>query len=198
MTATLTFLSIILTQSLSGFIALTAVISIFLLNKKYFIFNNLVVIPLTSLLFLIAYLYLNSRGFGLLEASGGIRLEIFTKTLESAKYFVTTNFGAGTNAANLASFYFKYTNVDAKVTDSTLTALIINLGLPGLLLYVILIISFTIKAMLSRSKAMLALIVIIVCSSITTNITELYPANFFIPMIIACFFNTKNISSPKE
>lgn len=176
----LSITSILLTNSGTGVVALTMIILIFLLPKKFLAFIPFILIPLTN--FLLIYVS-KFRGEDYVSVSGGTRLEIFRNTLNESG-LLSSNFGYYTNVSNLLSN-------SGSIMDSTFSSLLGNLGIIGFAIIIFVLFFLLLIAYINLDKVKLSFLVLFLSFSATTIIFEAYPMNLLLSLLVCKLYTKK-------
>ncbi|MEJ5227778.1 hypothetical protein [Thermodesulfovibrio sp.] len=178
-------ISILLTASGTGLVALF-VFYLYLVYKKV---RQKKITLLFSLFFIFFFFFSLDRLTGREDIFDSIviRIGILKEYIfeKQNNIFLSTNFGRGTNTSVLFGNLANYDNLGI-IADSLINSMIINLGILGVLIFIILILSVFIKCRTSR-----VLIIIYSIFSITNIFFESYPMNLIFALNIAYFCKEK-------
>lgn len=181
-------ISIFLTASGTGIIVLVAfyMYQLYLKIKKGY--SSFVFIFLFSIIFIgfLCYLpILINRGS--IFRSLFIRLEIIYKNFDLKNFLFSIDFGHATNTGTMLNSKFGFVNKNFYIADSTIAALLTNIGLLGAILFYYIIYNVKIN-----SEKYYFFVIVFVSFSFTAIIPESYPMNLLFAINIAYFFKYKN------
>lgn len=177
--------SVFLTLSGTGFVVFIFVL-VFYFARKEMIKWYLLILPFGIIFIYFFIIFLSARDAKYVETSGGTRLTIFVENFMKSD-FISSNFGFGTNTAVMLG--------KGEIMDSTFASLIVNLGYFGffaVLCILFLLISYSI---ISFNKSLFVFFVVFVLFSFTTIISEVYPVNLIMGLLIVNFMR---VDSKKE
>jgi hypothetical protein len=180
--------SIVLTQSGTGVVALVSMLALLWLGPR----RSLLAIPIAPVAAVILFLYLptlTGRGDQYVAISGLTRVQIFQDILAGAGWFPSA-FGYATNTAvNMASSLSLAgaASFDALIADSTYTSIIGNLGLLGFAAFV-LCATFWVVILLHTRRIELYVFTLL-CSlyAATTILFESFPMSLLVSVLGARF-----------
>lgn len=115
-----------------------------------------------------------------LSVSGGTRMEIFESNMETFSMF-PEKFGTATNTAVILNLN------GAFIADSTYTSVLVNLGIIGLLIMLLIIAFFLIYAITKKELDIMLFLIAFTLGGISVIIWELFPINLLFPVSIAYF-----------
>ncbi len=168
----LAVISILLTGSGTGLVAVSVIIGIYILPRRFIVFSPFVLILSFLLLkFLSTYI----RGEEYIEISGGTRLAIFFNTFQETGIF-SPSFGYFTNVANLMA-------AGDKIMDSTYASILGNLGIFPFVVLIIMVLFYLLKAFWCLNKTNITFLLIVLLFSATTIILEVYPMNMLLAIM---------------
>lgn len=116
-----------------------------------------------------------------------VRFEIVYKNFDLKNFLFSTDLGYATNTGIMLNSKFGIDNANFYIADSTIAALLTNIGLLGTVLIYYII--FYIKI---NSEKYYYFVIVFVSFSFTTIIPEAYPMNLLFATNIAYFFKYKN------
>lgn len=184
----ISFISIVLTESLMGLIGFFILLTLLHLKKERIWFASILVATITPII-VYAFLNMNTRGSEMLAVSGGGRADILQNTFSRTGLF-SSEFGRGTNTAYLIM------DNGGLPTDSTYAALLVNFGIFGLLFFLVILTIPFIYATLNKLKPLAAFIILVSVFSLSLNISETYPVNLLAVLVISFFIHQSKASWP--
>lgn len=184
----ISFISVVLTESMMGLIAFFILLTLLHLKKEKIWLASILVATITPII-MYAFLNMNTRGTGMMEASGGIRVNILQDAFSRTGLF-SSEFGRGTNTSYLI------VNNGGLPTDSTYAALLVNFGISGLIFFLVILTIPFIYATLNKLKSLVAFIILVSVFSLTLNISETYPVSLLAVLVISFFIHQSKASWP--
>ncbi len=183
-------ISIFLTASGTGIGIYIIFMTIYYLKKSLLPFVPIFLI-FVGIILLLSLDSLSGRS-GLVENSLGVRLEIFIDVLLNATY-LPQHFGYGTATGELIVNKFNL-NIPMISTESWYASSIVNLGLINSLLILLTQLILFVVLTISKDKEKLLFLIIYSLVAITTSITESYPLNLILSVLLAYYIKPKNIN----
>ena len=116
-----------------------------------------------------------------------IRFKIVYENFDLKNFLFSTDFGHATNTGVMLNSKFGFDNTNFYIADSTIAALLTNIGLLGTML-----VYFTIYYVKINSEKYYYFVIVFVSFSFTTIIPEAYPMSLLFATNIAYFFKYKN------
>ena len=186
------FFSILLTTSAMPIIIFFISYFLVVTRKRLFsVFPLVLPIPLilSSLL-----LYFSSRGLDVFSQSFGPRIQIFSNLITNSN-FVPSDFGLGTATSYLVANALNI-NLDSVATESFYASFIVNLGLFGFLLFLALCSVLVLVSYLNRNFELFLVVLVVMMSSGTVVLSEVYPANMILGLLItfSLFHRSEHVS----
>jgi len=179
----LCIISIIFTASATGMLILLSLITInFIyghrLQKLLFIF-----LPFVMIFSLVNIGFLSGRGVGLIEESLGRRANLLYSAV-SEMSLIPLNFGSATSTAFTLSNMG--VNIETIAADSTVTAILVNFGLWGLIVLLFIYVYPLYVSLKNYDKKGISLTVLFLLTSMTGMVFEFFPVN----LLLAITFST--------
>ena len=182
----LSFISIFLTQSGMGIITYFAIMLIFLLSCTFFKLLPFLAIILFLLYPAIFGLFVNRYAADdYVGQSFGTRIDIFIDKFLNAN-LLDNDLGLGTNTAVLI---LKDSLYKVSIMDSMYASLVTNLGTLNFIAILFTLLTLTFIAFVNKKKERLIFYILILLSSATTIIFEVYPVNLLISIMFAYYIN---------
>ncbi|MBE9869282.1 hypothetical protein G6W40_02515 [Campylobacter concisus] len=182
----LSFISIFLTQSGMGIITYFVIMLIFLLSCTFFKSLPFLAIILFLLYPAIFGLFVNRYATNdYVGQSFGTRIDIFIDKFLNAN-LLDNDLGLGTNTAVLI---LKDSLYKVSIMDSMYASLVTNLGILNFIAILFTLLTLTFTAFVNKKKERLIFYILILLSSATTIIFEVYPVNLLISIMFAYYIN---------
>ena len=182
-------ISIFFTASGTGVVTFIVFILLYYLKKKLIPLSPFVIM-LLSIVLIFSLDFFTGRT-GIVEESFGTRIEIFKNNLYNSSY-LPTNFGYGTATGYLIENKFGLT-FNMVATDSWFASVLVNLGLINSLIIIsLLLLYFLILIFIFKDKEKLIFLTMYTLFSLTTVITESFPANLIFAVLLAYYIKPKN------
>lgn len=177
--------SVFLTLSGTGFVVFIFVL-IFYFSRKEMIKWYLLILPFGIIFIYFFIIFLSARDDKYVETSGGTRLTIFVENFMKSDV-ISSNFGFGTNTAVMLG--------KGEIMDSTFASLIVNLGYFGFFAVLSILFILISYSIISGNKSLFVFFVVFALFSFTTIISEVYPVNLIMAVLIVNFMR---VDSKKE
>lgn len=187
-------ISLIFSMSSTGIIIfLTLFLYASFKNSKH-ILKLFLILPIIILLFYNNADTLTNRGKGSSERSLATRKELFINIFEESN-IISNKFGLATNAVAMTNIV----SVEKRVhSDSFYATFLGNLGLFPFMILIIGILYALCIFFVEKKTFTLSCILLYLLFSFSTVITEVYPMNLFIGILIAFHLNNKKIKNQYE
>lgn len=174
-------ISVFLTLSGTGLVVFIVVLFFYFATREMMKWYFLI-LPFCIIFIYGFIVFLSARDANYVEQSGGTRLSIFMDNFMKSDIF-STNFGFGTNTAVLLG--------KGEIMDSTFASLIVNLGYFGFFVVLSILFITICYSILSGNKSLFVFFVVFALFSFTTIISEVYPVNLIMAVLIIHFMNLK-------
>ena len=179
----LCIISIIFTASATGMLILLFLIAINFIYRYHLEKILVIFLPFVFIFSLINIGYLSGRGAGIYEGSLGQRAKLLYSAV-SEMSLIPLNFGSATSTAFILRKMGL--NIETIAADSTITAILVNFGLWGLIV-LLLVYVYTLYASLKiYDKKGISLAVLFLLTSMTMMVFEFFPVN----LLLAITFST--------
>jgi hypothetical protein len=182
-------LSVLLTASGTGVAVYIVCFGLYIINKKMYIF--LPIFSVMAFLFFFFFVDVLTGRTGLIEASFGVRVEIFFNLLNNANLF-SNNLGFGTSTGYLIANEYGL-DFDMTSTESTYASILVNLGSINFIFLVLLITIFIVIFWVRKNKEMLIFSLIFALFGATSSVLEAYPMNLLFSILLGYYIQRKNL-----
>jgi len=179
----LCIISIIFTASATGMLILLSLIAINLIFRYHLEKILVIFLPLVFIFSLINIGYLSGRGPGIYEGSLGQRAKLLYSAV-SEMSLIPLNFGSATSTAFILRKMGL--NIETIAADSTITAILVNFGLLGLIVLLFVYVYPLYASLKIYDKKGISLAVLFLLTSITMMVFEFFPVN----LLLAITFST--------
>lgn len=176
--------SIFLTMSGTGVVVCLVFVAMILVGQRYICvfvpLSPIVAIPIIPIM-----LSLVNRGPDYIERSLGKRLEIVINLLLDANW-IPQSFGFGSNTGVILAEKLGI-ETTAKVVDSSYASIIANLGLFGLVIFVVVLMLWVVIIFKLNKLELYVFTMIFMLFGATTIVTEVFPANLLFAVTLGYY-----------
>jgi len=182
----LSIISVFVTSSATSYIIILILFSLNIISKLRL--NNFMTIFLPLIFFIVLLNLTFITGRLQLGASMGSRNKNIIEAVKDVG-IISTSFGYGTITGKQLAKVYKDLNIATMPADSNYASIIINIGILGFVLIMLLLFNWLLKVYINYNEKAFSLTIIFILSSMTLIVFEAYPMNLLFSIGFANHIN---------